>query len=141
MTLDLPAPLLVATLGLPSSKLSNNAKKGSARKHKAAITSAQKQEAVAEFRKAMQAQARWPLDGATCIPVFYRKRGGLLLRDELNAGPFLKAVFDGAERAGLVVNDSLIRCLPAELRVDKANPRLEIWVYSGRLEYTGEGAP
>lgn len=83
----------------------------------------------------------WPLDGATVLPVFYRPNGNALVRDEDNAQAMCKAYCDGAQDAGLVANDRHLRHLPAELRVDKADPRLEIWVYPGRLEYTGEGAP
>jgi hypothetical protein len=193
LKLDLPPPILVVTLPLPSPELSANARISRWKKSKliqearlvarqvfkeatrapvvgsrvewahgkgwrAGIVvarygaSSRNDESVAvEFPSGCCATiathrlrvvaSPWPLAGATCIPVLYRKTGSALVIDEDNALFLCKASIDGAQDAGLVANDRALRHLPAELRVDKKRPRLEIHVWPGRLEYTGKGAP
>jgi hypothetical protein len=187
MILELPLPVLVVTLPLPSSDLSSNARAN--RWDKARAVKAAREGARLDFLAVMRAPVvgsrvswkhgthwrsgvvrglsgamsevefasgsrcsvlasrlrveagPWPLAGATCLPVFYRRNERHHLKDETNDRGFMKPVFDGAADAGLVANDKDIRSLPAELRVDKKNPRLVVYVYAGRMRYGGEGAP
>lgn len=73
-----------------------------------------------------EAEGPWPWPAATVKAVFYCKSNRN--RDGDNALASLKAAIDGIASAGIVANDSRFIHLPAEFQIDKARPRVEIFL-------------
>jgi len=71
-----------------------------------------------EFRRAL------PLGEIQIIPTMYFARAAR--RDKDNWGEAFKAVQDGIERAGVVLDDSTATTHPPELKVDRQKPRVEL---------------
>lgn len=141
MQLVLPPPVLVITLSLPDPRLSPNAKRGGSRQGRQGVVKAYRRQACAKWKAAKNLLDT--LDQATGLAVFYRQKGGKLVRDEDNAAAMLKSVWDGAKDAGVIVSDSRkhFRALSPVLAIDAQRPRLEVAIFEGLVEYVGPGAP
>lgn len=109
------------TLPLPAKELSPNARVHWAKKAKAAKS----QRMGAQIRAMLAANGRTPCwTRAQTRAVFYFPTNRR--RDMDNAQAALKAAWDGIADAGVIANDSGLVHLPPEMRIDKANPRVEI---------------
>lgn len=140
---DLPPPVLVITLPLPDKRLGSNARSGSSRRSKSGLVKAYREAAATAWLVAKRRAGCDVLARATMLGVFYRPKGGGLVRDEDGALTMMKAAIDGAQDAGVIPGDSskYLRHLSPELLIDAARPRLEVGLYRGLLVYEGPGRP
>ena len=116
--------ILPLTLPLPPKALSPNARGHWGAKARAVAGYRQRAYMVACVEVPASKRPGW--ERAETRVVFYlpdRRR-----RDMDNLAASLKAAWDGIADAGIVQNDSGLYHHPPEMRVDKANPRVEIEV-------------
>lgn len=127
----LPRPLLEVTLSFPPKELMPNALRRLHHQARARITKPYREEAGWVWRSQRLPAAA--LEVATARAVFYqpdRRR-----RDPDNLLLSLKPVWDGARDAGVLIDDDELYHLPVVKRVDRENPRVEISLWAGGVEY------
>lgn len=114
---------LVVVLPLPAKELGPNSRAGWRATAKA-TAKARLDAKLAAIDAMNRAGVNGPWVSATVRPVFYH--GTKRQRDKDNLSASLKAARDGVVAAGLLTNDEHLTPLPAERRLDKGNPRVEL---------------
>lgn len=137
ITVHFPAPVVTVEVGLPARSLSPNVKANTVRakigRHRDYVTL--RDEVAWSFKEKWS--TRQSLAVAVIRGIFYhaqRKR-----RDGDNLISSMKAAYDGAQLARVIIDDSGFVHLPPLLRVDKDNPRLVIEVFDVDLRFETGG--
>jgi Holliday junction resolvase RusA-like endonuclease len=119
---------LIVTLPLPPKALSPNGRCHWAVKARA-TSNARGDAKIATLSVLRDAGEVCAWDAATVEPHYFHKVNRR--RDGDNATACCKAYFDGLADANLVKNDSQLRHLPPVFHIDKADPRVELWITKG----------